>query len=329
MIRLLHSSTLNFLIGAFGFMLGACGNPSFDDLENSELPGVPLADPSIWLEDTTYYAYGTSSSDGIKVYSSTNLYEWIEYQTLALHKNDSYGKKEFWAPEITYNTSLNKFLLYYSAEQHMCVARSDSPLGPFKQEIKCPMSDLWAVDHSVFQNDEGRVFMYYSTNFAHNYEIWACELTNEGTQIKDGSSILCFEAKEIWESSIWPVVEGPYVIEYKGLYYMIYSGSGYQSHDYAIGYAVAEHPLGPWIKYSGNPILKMPKSNGHTLYGTGHGSIFTDRDGNLRLVFHAHYSKDQVHPRQMYIVSVHFTDESTPRMYFGNDIIRPICIGTK
>ena len=294
-----------------------------------EIKPVELADPFIWAENGIYYAYGTSSRDGIKVFTSSNLVEWYEHKQLALHKSDSYADKWFWAPDMAYNAASSKYLLYYAADNHMCVASGDSPLGPFRQNIKEPMSDLNAVDHTVYKHTDGHTYMFYSTNFESNYETWVCELDESGLNIKAETQKLCFWAEAPWECEIWPVTEGPYVIEHKGVLYMIYSGSGYKSENYAIGYAYATNPLGPWKKYEGNPILIKPNCNGTTLFGTGHGSIFTDLEGQLRLVFHAHHSDTEVEPREMYITSVHFTDHLLPKMYFGNDIIRPFCIGTK
>lgn len=39
---------------------------------------LPLADPFVFYEDGTYYAYGTYSSNGIVVFTSSNLIEWEE-----------------------------------------------------------------------------------------------------------------------------------------------------------------------------------------------------------------------------------------------------------
>ena len=66
---------------------------------------VPFADPFILYYDGTYYAYGTDSPNGIAVMSSTDLKTWTRgvgrsKEKLALHKDDSYGDRWFWAPEV-------------------------------------------------------------------------------------------------------------------------------------------------------------------------------------------------------------------------------------
>ena len=65
-------------------------------------------------------------------------------------------------------------------------------------------------------------------------------------------------------------------------------------------------PLGPWIKYEGNPIL----SRQHTgMNGTGHGDLFSDKRGRMLYVFHTHYSNDKVAPRRTAIIRFRFVKE--------------------
>lgn len=97
---------------------------------------VPLGDPFILLHDGTYYAYGTHAADGIEVYTSKDLRKW-KLHGLALHKDDVWADSRFWAPEI-YEID-GKFYMYYTADEHICVAIADSPLGPFRQNEKKPM----------------------------------------------------------------------------------------------------------------------------------------------------------------------------------------------
>ena len=76
-----------------------------------------------------------------------------------------------------------------------------------------------------------------------------------------------------------------------------------------------------WGKYS-SPILCRVED----LVGTGHHSIFTDKEGKMRIVFHAHNSTTQVHDRLMYIGTMEFTGREGRRVLRMTDdpIIRPI-----
>src|SRR5690606_9729260 len=82
---------------------------------------VPLGDPFIMLYGGTYYAYGTNSDNGIEVYTSSDLNTWKKEAKLALSKEDSWGDRWFWAPEVYYFESKNKFYMYYSVDEHIAV----------------------------------------------------------------------------------------------------------------------------------------------------------------------------------------------------------------
>lgn len=94
-------------------------------------------------------------------------------------------------------------------------------------------------------------------------------------------------------------------------YYLIYSANHYESQDYAVGYATASSPTGPWTKYSGNPILRRDKEAAKSvgLVGTGHGAPFICADGSCKYIFHAHASEISVGPRTSYISNLNISDE--------------------
>ncbi|MFV0418549.1 MAG: glycoside hydrolase family 43 protein [Dysgonomonas sp.] len=271
---------------------------------------VPFGDPFIMLHDNTYYAYGTNDADGIAVYSSKNLKTWTKASKLALHKNDSWADRWFWAPEVFYIKKKNKFFMYYSADEHICVATSDSPLGPFLQEKKEPMRAEKGIDNSLFIDEDGKAYLYF-VRFTNGNVIWAAELENDLTTIKEETLKLCFEASEPWETSLGKVAEGPSVIKHKGIYYLIYSANDYQSPDYGVGYATSSSPLGPWKKYEKNPILQKPDPK---LVGTGHGAPFLDKNGKYKYAFHAHYNTEKIHPRGMYTIDISFSNDAFPIM---------------
>ena len=115
---------------------------------------VPLADPFILLHDGTYYAYGTKAEHGIAVFESDDLQTWRQAsgraaEGLALHKDDVYGDRWFWAPEVYCINGA--FYMFFSAQSHVCVAVSDSPLGPFVQKEKKPMIEgEKCIDNTLF-----------------------------------------------------------------------------------------------------------------------------------------------------------------------------------
>ncbi len=264
--------------------------------------GVPLADPFILLHEDVYYAYGTHSDDGIAVFTSDNLEEWKKAPALALHKDNSFGNKWFWAPEVCYVNG--KFYMYYTAEEHICAATSDSPLGPFIQEVKKPMLEgEKAIDNSLFIDDDGTPYLFFD-RFNDGLNIWVAELEDDLITIKMQTLHPCIHVSQEWEK-VWPRVnEGAFVTKHNGMYYMTYSANSYESPFYGIGCATATSIMGEWTKYPDNPLLQKPKN----LVGVGHNSVFTDKQGNLRIVFHAHCDTGNIHPRYMYISKAGFKE---------------------
>lgn len=300
------------------FLLFLVTLPLFSQDNNIPLSPVNLGDPFILLYNGKYYAYGTNASDGIQVYISDDLNLWSKSPDLALHKNDSWGEKWFWAPEVYYIKEKGKFYMYYSANEHICVATSDSPLGPFKQEEKKPMLEGKAIDNSLFIDDDGKAYLSF-VRFTDGNEIWIAELESDLQTIKKETMKPSLHVSQPWED-VWPRVnEGSFIIKHNGIYYLSYSANSFESPYYGVGYATATSPLGPWVKYENNPILQNPED----LVGVGHSAMFVDKDGQLKIVFHAHRDKNHIHPRGMYIANVEFSNDAIPVIKIGGEIIRP------
>ncbi len=289
----------------------------------TKLIKVQLGDPFIMLWEGTYYAYATSSDDGIVVLVSDNLLTWSAPEGvasgLALNKANVWADRWFWAPEVYYVNG--KFYMYYSADEHMCVATSDSPLGPFKQDIPGPMiANEKCIDNSLFIDDDGKPYLFFD-RFNDGLNIWVAGLKDDLITLKPETMRKCIHVSQAWEE-IWPRVnEGPFVIKHNGMYYMTYSANSYESPFYGIGVATATSINGPWTKYEDNPALQKPGD----LVGIGHSAMFTDKEGQLRIVFHAHNSATQIHPRNMYISKVSFKNKGgKDKMVIDKKYITPV-----
>ena len=298
---------LFLLIPALFVLSGAVSGPADGSRK------VPLADPFILLYDGVDSAYGTGAVNGIEVWTSRDLMSWERAQGgaregLALHRSDVWGEKWFWAPEV-YRLN-GRFYMYFSAEEHICVAVSDSPLGPFVQQEKKPMiADEKCIDNTLFIDDDGRAYMYFD-RFNDGLNIWVVEMEDDYVTMKKETMRPCIHVSQPWEE-VWPRVnEGCFVIERNGTYYMVYSANSYESPSYGIGCATAGSPLGPWTKYGHNPLLQNPGE----LVGVGHSALFCDEEGRLKIVFHAHKSREAIHPREMYISDVRFRDGQECRL---------------
>jgi len=267
-----------------------------------------LADPFILEANGQYYIYGTGAKNGILVYQSKDLKHWSgpcgATNGLALHKKDTGGERGFWAPEV-YKIG-SRFLMTFSADEHIRYAVSDSPTGPFVQDSIKSYLDEKGIDSDIFMDDDGTPYMFW-VRFTGGNVIYGAEMTKDLKHIKMETVKRLIDATDqTWERTtaepMARVAEGPMVLKHHGLYYLTYSCNHFMSQDYAVGYAVAKSPLGPWTRYEGNPILH--KHGGYM--GTGHHAIFKTTSGKMYIVYHAHFSDTVVSPRRTLISPISF-----------------------
>jgi xylan 1,4-beta-xylosidase len=274
----------------------------------SKAETIYLADPTIFVDKETYYLYGTNSSNGFMVYSSKDLKDWrvpAEAKNgLALTKGDSYGTEGFWAPQVF--KYKEDYFMAYTADENIAIAKSKSPTGPFKQTFASKISGAHKqIDPYVFIDKDGSKYLYH-VELAKGNRIFVAKLKDDFSDIIPGTEKECISETEHWENtakSKWAVTEGPTVLMHKNVYYMFYSANDFRNIDYAVGYAVADNPLGPWKKYAGNPIISRANMGTN---GTGHGDFFTDKKGEMFYVFHTHNSSSEVSPRLTAIVNARF-----------------------
>ena len=262
-----------------------------------------VADPFILEDKGVYYLYGTSSANGIVVWRSTDLLRWEgpcgATQGLALHKNDSWGERNFWAPEV-YNIH-GQYVMTYSVESHIAVAEASSPLGPFVQDEKKPLVDENGIDSHIFMDDDGTAHLYW-VRFQSGNIIYTARMSQDLKSVDMTTAQHCITPQQgTWErTQAEPranVAEGPFVIKRDDKYYLSYSCNHYQSPDYAVGWAVADKPEGPWTRNKDNPILLR-----HAGYaGTGHHAFLKTSSGKVYIVYHAHNSLTAIAPRRTLI----------------------------
>jgi xylan 1,4-beta-xylosidase len=270
-----------------------------------------LADPTIFVDMGVYYLYGTSSDEGFLVYSSKDLKTWAKpvgkNKGFALKKGDAFGSKGFWAPQVFKRGKT--YFMAYTADEQIAIAHSQSPLGPFVQEeLKAISGTGKQIDPFVFTDSDGKNYLYH-VKLDKGNRIFVAELKSDFSDVIAQTAKACLSGTEFWENTAktdWPVTEGPTVLKKDKLYYLFYSANDFRNPDYAVGYATSSSPTGPWIKYTGNPIIskKLLKIN-----GTGHGDFFTDKNGQLQYVFHTHHSNNKVSPRATAVIKAGFVKD--------------------
>jgi GH43 family beta-xylosidase len=290
------------------------------------MPIKHIGDPFVLrASDGNYYCYATSASDGFKAWTSSDLVHWKEIGYVYRRQDDSWGESDFWAPEVVHHAG--KYFMHYSARWgrnqslRIGVAAADSPGGPFRDVFNRPMFDFGyaAIDGHVLIDDDGSKYFYYARDCSENIVDGRHESHLYVARLKDdlvslhGEPLLITRPDQEWECRSgpeWFWNEGPFVLKQDHRYYLMYSANFYASRDYSVGYAVAESPLGPFIKSPHNPVLVSPNA---MISGPGHNSLIHSPDGSeLFIVYHIH--TDPGHPggdRQVCIDRIGFREDGS------------------
>jgi GH43 family beta-xylosidase len=232
-----------------------------------------LADPAVIRQDGVYYLYATGEVDGdngTRVYTSTNLVDWQPGPVVFRP-----GQPHVWAPDVWRDPGSGRFYLYYTVSQAVGVAEADGPVGPFV--IRRKLFDR-AIDAHLFRDDDGRLYLYFVQ--LPGFRITVQPLA--GPTEPNGMPIPVLRPEAEWEQRSGQVTEGPWLLKRHGRYYLLYSGSGADTPNYAVGYATADKPTGPFTRAAHNPIIH--RSEG--LFGPGHGCAIQDEAGRWWHIYH-------------------------------------------
>lgn len=243
----------------------------FSVIFNGQPMTIGIGDPTVILHDGIYYMYATGDNRRYNAYSSPDLVNWQKGPVVFTTSENG-----LWAPDVFYNTDDDKFYLYYTVNRRIGVAVSERPDKPFSNKGSL-VND--AIDAHMFQDDDGRYYLYYATYPWLN--IYVQEMRNP-LEKKDKPPVKLLEPASPWEKKHIHVTEAPWLLKHNEVYYLLYSGGGSDSMDYAMGYATARSPTGPFRRYPGNPIIKKEAG----IFGPGHGSVTKDRQGTLWMVYH-------------------------------------------
>ena len=131
--------------------------------------------------------------------------------------------------------------------------------------------------------------------------IHAQRLSETGELIGEDKLVLANDLD--WEGHL---IEGPWVTRQQGRYWIFYAGNDFGTPAYGIGVAVADHPLGPYVKQP-EPLLKTTRS----WWAPGHASVAPGLDGDPQLFIHAFFPGTGGYNafRALLTTKLHFTPE--------------------
>ncbi len=233
------------------------------------------ADPEAVVFNNQYWIFPTYSDVYEKqvffdAFSSPNLVNWTKHEHIFDTASVKWAKRAMWAPAIIEKD--NKYYLFFGANDIQSdneyggigVAVADKPEGPYKDHLGKPLIDKFhngaqPIDQYVFRDKDGAYYIIYGGWKHCNIARLKDDFTGI-VPMKDGTLF-----KEITPDKY---VEGPCMFIKDNKYYFMWSEGGWTGPDYAVAYAVADSPFGPF-KRAGR-ILQQDST---VARGAGHHSV--------------------------------------------------------
>jgi beta-xylosidase len=272
-----------------------------------------FADPFVLKFADTYYAYGTAPAGAggkqFPILRSEDLAHW-EYLSHALLPINNPPGINYWAPEVAHRDGV--FYLYYSAttsssdEHHrLRVATSRAPEGPFTDSGNLLLPDSgFSIDaHPFCDPKTGKWYLFFAADYTdeepYGTGLAVAPLSDDLTWVADRPRPVVratapwqvYEHNRNYKGRLWQAwncVEGPFVLYHQGKYYCLYSGGAWHSENYGLGFAIADHPLGPWRDDFAKHGPTVLKGIANESIGPGHNSVVLGPDNQTQfVVYHA------------------------------------------
>lgn len=211
----------------------------------------------VLFHEGTYYWYGEkrgdrTSSGGISVYSSDDLYQWKNEGIALSPSNDVTSDIQLGSimerPKVIYNKKTRQFVLWFHLElkgqgyaaARAAVAVSDHATGPFQFVKSFRPNGNMSRDMGLFVDDDGTAYHIYSSD--ENYALRLAQLTDDYLQPTPKDSLLFRNHRE-----------APALFKYENKYYLITSGcTGWAPNEASLH--VADNLFGPW-ELLGDPMI--------------------------------------------------------------------------
>lgn len=278
-----------------------------------------LPDPSVVRTAEGYFGVGTANSWApiFRILRSPDLNAWTPAGAV-FPRPPAWAVDDFWAPDISALGS--GYALVYSArlkkvtkrkQYCMGIAFAAWPAGPWRdlgRPLRCGRYS--SIDGTLTRDESGRLYVIFKEDgnaYRKPARILAQRIAEDGRSLI-GPATELFRNNVRWEAK---VVEAPSIIRRPDAFYMLYSGNLCCTSRcaYATGVARAKTLLGPWEKFSGNPILRG--ANGWRC--TGHTGVVDDD-----VLFHAYRSGEgRLSGRQILHDKITWGEDGWPRIGTG------------
>jgi len=235
------------------------------DAQNPIITDQFTADPSARVFNGRVYVYPSHDipapesvtrkdwfcMEDYHVFSSSNLTDWTDHGVIVSQdkvdwvNNASYS---MWAPDGVEKDG--KFYFYFPANvkaDHgrgfgIGVAVADNPAGPYTPQPE-PIKNVHGIDPCTFIDKDGQAYIYYSLG-----KIFAAKLNDNMLELASEPVVMEDLPKK-------GLIEGPFVFERKGIYYLTYPHV--ENKTERLEYATGDNPMGPF-KVTGVIMDELP-----------------------------------------------------------------------
>ena len=256
---------------------------------NPVLPGW-YADPEGLIFAGKYWIFATYSAPYdeqifMDCFSSPDLATWTKHPRIIDTTIIKWARRAMWAPSVVEKGG--KYYLFFAANDIQSdrelggigVAVADHPAGPYKDYLGKPLVDKFhnkaqPIDQYVFKDKDGKHYLIYG-GWRH------CNIARLND---DFTGFVPFEDGAVFrEITPEQYVEGPCMFLRNGKYYLMWSEGGWTGPSYAVAYAMADSPLGPF-KRIGKVLVQDPE----IATGAGHHSVLNvpGDDSAWYIVYH-------------------------------------------
>lgn len=235
------------------------------------------------------------------VFSSSDLSDWTDHGVIITQTKVNWVNPttfSMWAPDCIERNG--KYYFYFPANAKSGSGRgfgvgaavADNPSGPYIPQSE-PIQNVRGIDPCPFIDKDGQAYIYYSQG-----RIFAAKL-------KENMLELASEPMLIGNLPTQGLIEGPYLFERNGIYYMTYPHV--QNKIERLEYAIADNPLGPF-KVTGVIMDETPMGT-----WTNHHSVI-QFNGQWYFFYHqSAYSPRFDKNRSVCVDSLFFNEDGTIR----------------
>lgn len=251
---------------------------------------INIRDPFVLVHNGVYYLYGTRADNfgqrtaGFDVYIGTDLENWSEPKEV--FNSEKYGMNRWvnWAPEVhEYNGAFYMFATFTKENdlRGTYILKSDTPDGEFRPHSEGAITPWeWECLDGTLHIENGKPYCVFCHEHTQIYDGTICYVElSEDLTCAVTEPVLMFAAssflKREGNENCHNVTDGPFLYRKSdGKLLMIWS-SGYDSYLQCISVSDNGSVSGEW-------------SHLPTLFDDdgGHGMIFRDLNGELKLTLH-------------------------------------------